>query len=70
MEHMGHRKVSVPSSFETSAAQYYFGEQYQEMTDHMDELWAEEVQKVLFMENLEKGETVTTLPFNLTIEPA
>ena len=70
MEQMGHSKVTVPSSFETSAAQHYFGEQYQEMTDHMDELWAEEVQKVLFMENLEKGETVTTLPFNLTIEPA
>ncbi|WP_455208768.1 hypothetical protein [Kaarinaea lacus] len=70
MAQMGHRKVSTPKPFDTTAANHYFGDQYEAMTDHMDELWAEEVQKTLFLENLEKGEHQTILPFSLSIQTA
>jgi hypothetical protein len=70
MEQMGHRKISVPKPFDVNAAKHYFGEEYEKMTNHMDELWAEEVQKALFIENLESGEQKATLPFRLTIQAA
>jgi len=70
MDQMGHRKVSIPKPFDVNAAKHYFGEEYDTMTDHMDELWAEEVQKALFIESLESGETRTSLPFRLTIQTA
>ena len=70
MEQMGHKKISIPKAFDVTAANHYFGEEYDTMTDHMDELWAEEVQKALFVENLESGEARATLPFRLTIQTA
>ncbi|KPJ93310.1 MAG: hypothetical protein AMJ55_08290 [Gammaproteobacteria bacterium SG8_15] len=70
MEQIGHKKVSIPKPFDVNAANHYFGEQYETMTQHMDELWAEEVQKALFIENLESGEVHATLPFRLTIQTA
>jgi len=70
MHQMGHTKVSVPTPFEVSAAQYYFAEQYDEMTDLMDEIWADEVQHAIFMENIRQGDSKSMLPFHLAIEPA
>lgn len=70
MERMGHRKVSVPKSFDFSAARYYFGDDYDNMTDRMDELWAKEVQQALFLENLKQQKNGVMLPFRLSIEPA
>ncbi len=70
MEQMGHSKVSVPKAFAVSAAHHYFASQYETMTDHMDELWAEEVQKALLIENLKSEGNQTVLPFRLSIQPA
>ena len=70
MEQTGHKKVSIPKPFDVNAANHYFGEEYETMTQHMDELWAEEVQKALFIENLESAEVHATLPFRLTIQTA
>jgi hypothetical protein len=60
----------VPKAFEVSAAHHYFGSQYETMTDHMDKLWAEEVQKTLFIDNLKSEGHQTVLPFSLSIQTA
>ncbi|MEJ2180853.1 MAG: hypothetical protein P8Y28_10560 [Gammaproteobacteria bacterium] len=70
MEAMGHSKASVPSAFDVSAANHYFGDQYDELTDEMDALWTSVVQKALLLENLESEETDMLLPFRLSIEAA
>jgi len=70
MEQMGHRKVCVPKAFDISAAHHYFGGQYETMTNLMDELWADEVQKTLFIENLERERHQAVLPFRLSIQTA
>jgi len=70
MKQMGHTKVSIPAPFETSAAHFYFDELYDEMTDLMDELWAEEVQHALFMDNITQGKLPSMLPLHLAIEAA
>ena len=70
MEAMGHSKASVPTAFDVSAANYYFGEQYEEITDEMDALWTSIVQKALLLENLEVEENDMLLPFRLSIEAA
>ncbi|MGD8570613.1 MAG: hypothetical protein PVJ39_21170 [Gammaproteobacteria bacterium] len=70
MERMGHTKVSVPKSFDLSAAHHYFGDEYDNMTDHLDKIWADEVQQALFMENLKQQDNDIVLPSRLSIEPA
>jgi len=70
METMGHSKVSIPTAFDVSAANHYFGEQYDEITDEMDALWTSVVQKALLLENLEDEEDEIKLPFRLSIEAA
>jgi len=70
MKQMGHTKVSIPAPFDTSAAQFYFAEQYDDMTDLMDELWADEVQHALFMDNINQGQLPVMLPLHLAIEAA
>ncbi|WP_455218966.1 hypothetical protein [Kaarinaea lacus] len=70
MEALGHSKVSIPTAFDVSAANHYFGEQYDEITDEMDALWTSVVQKALLLENLEDEEEKIQLPFRLSIEAA
>lgn len=71
MERMGHSKVSVPRSFDLSAARHYFGDAYEQMTDQLDDMWAREVQEALFIENLkEDKKDGIVLPSRLSIEPA
>jgi len=70
MQALGQRKVAIPDAFETSAAQHYFDVQYNKMTDLLNSLWAEEVQKELFEKNIHKGGEEISLPCHLAIEPA
>ncbi len=70
MEVLGHCKVSTPKAFEVSAANHYFADQYDVITDEMDALWASEVNKAMLLENLEAEENEMFLPFRLSIEAA
>ena len=70
MTTLGQRKVALPKPFVVNAAQHYFGEQYAEMTELLDRLWAEEVQKALFNDNIHSGNIEAELPCYLAIEPA
>lgn len=70
MQALGQRKVAIPDAFDTNAAQHYFDDQYDKMTDLLNTLWAEEVQKELFEKNIHKGDETVELPCHLAIEPA
>ena len=70
MNALAQRKVAIPDAFDTNAAQHYFGDQYDKMTDLLNTLWAEDVQKELFAKNIHGGSTETLLPCHLAIEPA
>lgn len=71
MATLGQRKVALPDSFEVNAAQHYFDDQYEKMTDLLDTLWAEELQKELFHDNIHSGNLIDAdLPCHLAIEPA
>ena len=62
--------IAIPPPFDVNAAQHYFGEQYDAMTELLDTLWADEVQKELFIESLQNEGHDTKLPCRLAIEPA
>ena len=67
MTRMGYTKIFTPEAFEESAAQYFFGEEHEDITTFMDELWALQVDKEVFLQNIRNNTLGIKLPAHASI---
>lgn len=67
MARMGYTKIISPETFEESAAQYFFGEEHEDITTFMDELWALQVDKEVFLQNISNNTLGIKLPAHASL---